>query len=56
MSDDGLSTVHYKAVWAEIQGRFFSPEEADRLKEEIDRYTIVSPEIRAAAAQVWEAK
>jgi len=53
MTQDGLSAVHYKTVWAEIQGRFFSQAEADRLKQEIDRYTISDPEIRAAAAKVW---
>jgi hypothetical protein len=29
---DELSKVHFKTVWAEIQGRFFSKVEADQLK------------------------
>lgn len=53
MSDD-LSKVHFRKVWAEIQGRFFSKEEAEQLKDEIDRYTINDPEIRVAAAKAWE--
>jgi hypothetical protein len=52
--DDELSKVHYSAVWAEIQGRFFSKEEADRLKESIDHHTVTDPQTRAAAAKAWE--
>jgi len=56
MNEDGLSAVHYKTVWAEIQGRFFSQAEADELKEEIDRYTVTEPKTRALAAEVWKGK
>lgn len=51
---DNLSVEHYRTVWAEIQGRFFSKEEADRLKEAIDRHTVTDPQIRAAAAASWD--
>jgi len=51
---DNLSKVHFKTVWAEIQGRFFSKEEADELKEAIDRQTVTDPHIRAEAAKVWQ--
>ena len=50
---DNLSVEHYRTVWAEIQGRFFSKEEADKLKEELDRHTVMDPQIRAAAAKAW---
>ena len=50
---DNLSTVHFKTVHAEIQGRFFSQEEADQLKEAIDRATITDPKIRSEAAKSW---
>jgi len=50
---DGSSEVHFKTVWSEIQGRFFSKEEADRLKACIDDHTVTDPQIRAAAARVW---
>jgi hypothetical protein len=50
---DNLSAKHYKAVWAEIQGRFFSEEEAEKLKADIDRKIITNPEIRAEAAKCW---
>lgn len=52
MADD-LSAVHFKTVWSEIQGRFFSQKEADELKETIDRHTITEPYIRSAAAEAW---
>jgi hypothetical protein len=51
---DNLSVKHFKKVWAEIQGRFFSQSEADELKEAIDRRIISDPTIRAAAAECWE--
>ena len=51
---DNLSVEHYRTVWAEIQGRFFSKEEADQLKETIDRHTVTDPEIRVMAAQAWD--
>jgi hypothetical protein len=51
---DNLSKVHYKTVWAEIQGRFFSRSESDKLKAEIDTHTVTDPEIRAEAAKCWE--
>ena len=50
---DNLSKVHFKTVWAEIQGRFFSPEEAQVLKNAIDKATITDAEIRAEAAKSW---
>ena len=50
---DNLSTVHFKTVWAEIQGRFFSQEEADNLKAAIDTCTVTDPKIRAEAAKCW---
>lgn len=56
MAEDGLSEVHFKTVWAEIQGRFFSKKEADQLKEEIDRYTITNPQTRVLGAKAWDAK
>jgi hypothetical protein len=55
MMEDGLSTVHFKTVSAEIEGRFFSQLEADRLKEAIDRHTVTDPRIRVEAAKSWEA-
>lgn len=51
---DNLSTIHFKTVWAEIQGRFFSQEEADRLREAIDRATVTDPKMRSEAAKCWE--
>lgn len=51
---DGLSRVHFKAVMTEIAGRFFSQEEADELKREIDIHTITNQSTRAAAAKSWE--
>ena len=51
---DNLSEVHFKAVCTEIEGRFFSQEEAERLKEAIDDRTITDPAIRVAAAKCWE--
>jgi len=51
---DGLSVVHFKKVWAEIQGRFFSKEEADQLKAVIEHHTITDPQTRALAAKAWE--
>ena len=53
MEDDKLSEVHYKRVWAEIQGRFFSQIEADQLKAAIDRHTVTDPEVRKAGAWAW---
>lgn len=50
---DNLSVEHFKAVWAEIQGRFFSEVEADELKAVIDRATVTDPIIRAEAAKCW---
>ena len=38
---DNLSRVHFKAVWTEIQGRFFSQEEADELKVAIENATVI---------------
>jgi hypothetical protein len=51
---DTLSRIHFKAVHTEIQGRFFSQEEADQLKEAIDKATITDPKIRTEAAKCWE--
>jgi len=51
---DNLSRVHFKTVGAEIEGRFFSQEEADQLKEAIDKHTLTDPKIRAVAAKSWE--
>lgn len=51
---DNLSVVHFKTVRTEIEGRFFSQEEADRLKEAIDSRTITDPKIRAEAAKCWD--
>ena len=53
MAMDNLSRIHFRAVSAEIQGRFFSAEEAQQLKADIDRHTVTEPEIRAAAAKSW---
>jgi hypothetical protein len=50
---DNLSQEHFKAVWSEIQGRFFSQVEADELKEAIRRATITHPQMRAEAAKSW---
>ncbi len=50
---DNLSAPHFKKVWAEIQGRFFSEKEANELKEAIDKATVTDPQIRAAAASCW---
>lgn len=52
MADD-LSAVHFKTVWSEIQGRFFSEREADDLKEAIDRHTVTDPHVRVMAAKAW---
>ena len=51
---DGLSEKHFKTVRAEIEGRFFSQEEATQLKEAIDRHTITDAKTRALAAKSWE--
>jgi hypothetical protein len=51
---DNLSVVHFKTVRTEIEGRFFSQEEADQLKDAIDRHTITDPNIRIEAAKSWE--
>jgi hypothetical protein len=50
---DNLSEVHYKTVWSEIQGRFFSQSEAAVLKDAIDKRTITDPKIRTEAAKAW---
>src|SRR5207302_9137358 len=44
-----LFRSHFKKVWAEIQGRFFSQEEAEQLKEVIDHHTVTDPDTRAMA-------
>jgi hypothetical protein len=51
---DGLSRVHFKTVRDEIEGRFFSQEEADQLKQAIDDHTITDAPTRALAAKSWE--
>ena len=51
---DNLSAAHFKAVHTEIQGRFFSQEEAEQLKAAIDRATITDPNVRSEAAKCWE--
>jgi len=51
---DGKSEMHFRVVRAEIEGRFFSLEEADRLKEAIDDRTIIDPAMRELAAKAWE--
>lgn len=53
---DNLSKEHFKAVWSEIAGRFFSLEEARQLKEDIDRHTVTDPHTRELAAKAWEVK
>ena len=53
MPTDNLSQAHYKTIWAELQGRFFSQEEADYLKAAIDTRTVTDPKIRAEAAKCW---
>jgi hypothetical protein len=54
MSNDNLSRVHFKTVRAEIEGRFFSKEEADQLKDALDHHTITDPQTRVLAAKAWE--
>jgi hypothetical protein len=54
VTGDNFSVVHFKTVWAEIQGRFFSQKEADELKEAIDHRTVTNPHVRAAAAESWK--
>lgn len=51
---DNLSRKHFKAVSAEIEGRFFAEDEAAALKEAIDDRTITDPKTRFLAAQTWE--
>lgn len=51
---DNLSVVHFKTVWTEIQGRFFSQEEATKLKDAIDRATVTDPKTRIEAAKCWD--
>ena len=51
---DNLSVVHFKAVRTEIEGRFFSEEEAKQLIEAIEDRTIIDPNIRIEAAKGWE--
>lgn len=53
MTVDNLSNVHFKAVHTEIQGRFFSREEAEQLKAAIDRATVTDPKVRIEAAKCW---
>lgn len=53
---DDLSRMHYKAVRLEMEGRFFSAEEARDLKSAIDDRTITNPQVRAEAAKCWEPK
>ena len=50
---DNYSVEHFKAVRTEIEGRFFSAEEAAQLKEAIDRATVTDRKTRAAAAACW---
>lgn len=50
---DNLSREHFRTVWAEIQGRFFSEEEAQQLKAEIEKQTVTDPQTRLVAAQAW---
>jgi hypothetical protein len=51
---DDLSRTHFKKVRVEIEGRFFSKEEADQLKDALDRHTITDPKTRVLAAKAWE--
>lgn len=51
---DLLSRVHYKAVRSEIEGRFFSSDEAVMLKSAIDERTIEDQRLREMAAKSWE--
>ena len=50
---DTLSWKHFRAVRTEIEGRFFSVQEANALKEAIDGRIVTNPELRAAAAKCW---
>ena len=50
---DTLSEVHFRMVRAEIEGRFFSQEEARQLKEAIDLHTITDPKTREVGAKAW---
>jgi hypothetical protein len=51
---DNLSRIHFKTVSTEMEGRFFSQQEADQLKAAIDKRTVTDPKIRAMAAKTWE--
>jgi hypothetical protein len=51
---DVLSREHYKAVRMEIEGRFFSQQEAEELRLAIEQRTITDPQMRAVAASTWE--
>ena len=51
---DTLSREHYLTVWREMQGRFFSQEEADSLSREIEKRVITDPEMRVVCAQSWQ--
>ena len=51
---DTLSREHYLKVWSEMQGRFFSQEEADSLSREIEKRVITDPEMRVVCAQSWK--
>ena len=56
MASDHLSAMHFRAVRAEIEGRFFSDEEAAELKQAIKDRIIIDPEMRAMAAKTWPAE
>ena len=51
---DTLSREHYLTIWSEMQGRFFSQDEADNLRREIEKRIITDPEMRAVCAQSWQ--
>ena len=53
---DNLSSIHFKTVYAEIQGRFFSEGEAETLKAAIDRAVVTDPHVRSEAAKCWDGK
>lgn len=51
---DTLSWKHFRAVRTEIEGRFFTEQEARDLKEAIEVRIVTDPELRKAAAKCWE--